>query len=151
MAHPLHHAVSSARKFGGAPADYQTVHDWIDGSKAHFAHMTHRALRHHTAGIFEAERLFGIAIVNSDGREVPVRFIGEQHVREDCRGFIPSLGDWVGRIQPAPWMGNGSLKGAEVAVPSVDPTTAWREAVGAGQTHLGLADWLEMHGGPVHG
>ena len=30
MAHSYHHAVSSARKFGGIPADYQAVHDWID-------------------------------------------------------------------------------------------------------------------------
>ena len=30
MAHPLHHAESSARKFGGTPADYQAVHDWFD-------------------------------------------------------------------------------------------------------------------------
>ena len=27
MAHSYHHAVSSARKFGGIPADYQAVHD----------------------------------------------------------------------------------------------------------------------------
>jgi hypothetical protein len=30
MAHPYHHAVSSARKFGGTPADYQSIHDWFD-------------------------------------------------------------------------------------------------------------------------
>jgi hypothetical protein len=30
MAHPFHHAVSSARKFGGVPADYQAIHDWFD-------------------------------------------------------------------------------------------------------------------------
>jgi len=30
MAHPLHHAESSARKFGGVPDDYQFVHDWFD-------------------------------------------------------------------------------------------------------------------------
>lgn len=29
-----------------------------------------------------AEKIFGHAIVNSDGRSVPVRYIGEQHVRE---------------------------------------------------------------------
>ena len=30
MAHPLHHAESSAQKFGGVPSDYQAVHDWFD-------------------------------------------------------------------------------------------------------------------------
>lgn len=44
MAHPLHHAESSARKFGGVPNDYQHVHDWFDSSKEHLALFTHRAL-----------------------------------------------------------------------------------------------------------
>ena len=34
MAHPYHHAVRSARLFGGAPEDYLAVHDWFDESKA---------------------------------------------------------------------------------------------------------------------
>jgi hypothetical protein len=50
-----------------------------------------------------AERLFGSTITNSDGRVVPVRFIGEQHVMEDC-GFIPTLADWLKTIQAEPWM-----------------------------------------------
>jgi hypothetical protein len=37
---------------------------------------------------------------------VPVRLIGEQHVREDL-GFIPSFADWVRCIRPEPWMGRG--------------------------------------------
>ena len=40
MAHPLHHAESSARKFGGVPSDYQSVHDWFDASKEHLALFT---------------------------------------------------------------------------------------------------------------
>lgn len=93
MAHPLHHAESSARKFGGVPDDYQFVHNWFDSSKEHLAIFTHRAHRHHTLGIFEAERLFGHSLTNSAGRVVPIRWIGEQHVREDCQGRIPSLAD----------------------------------------------------------
>ena len=54
MAHPLHHAESSARKFGGVPSDYQAVHDWFDASKEHLALFTHRAMRHHAQGLFEA-------------------------------------------------------------------------------------------------
>ena len=100
MAHPLHHAESSARKFGGVPSDYQAVHDWFDASKEHLALFTHRALRHHAQGLFEAERVFGLTLTNSAGREIPVRWIGEQHVREDCQGRIPSMADWLRRIQP---------------------------------------------------
>jgi len=35
---------------------------------------------------------------------IPMRRIGEQHVREDL-GFIPSFADWVEAIRPESWMG----------------------------------------------
>jgi len=103
MAHPYHHAISSARKWGGEPADYQKIHDWFDESKAHMADFRHRALRHHTEGIFMAERIFGVTIVNSAGRVVPVRYIGEQHVKEDL-GRIPTVADWLSNIKTEGWM-----------------------------------------------
>ena len=74
MAHPYHHALSSARKHGGRPEDYQPIHDWFDESKAFLPDFRHRALRHHAEGIFLCERVFGTTITNSDGKEVPVRF-----------------------------------------------------------------------------
>jgi hypothetical protein len=49
------------------------------------------------------ERFFGVTIKLSTGREIPVRWIGEQHVQEDC-GFIPSANDWLRMIQIQPWM-----------------------------------------------
>ncbi len=103
MAHPLAHACSSARKFGGQPEDYLAVHSWFDESKAYFADFRHRALRHHAEGIFLAERIFGVAITNSDGTNVPIRYLGEQHVKEDL-GRIPTVQDWLCQIQPQPWM-----------------------------------------------
>jgi len=33
MAHSYHHAVSSARKWGGTPDDYIALHTWFDSSK----------------------------------------------------------------------------------------------------------------------
>lgn len=107
MGHCFHHAESSARKWGGKPEDYQPIHDWFDKSKAHISTMQHRALRHHTEGIFELERQFGTTITNSAGRQVPVRLLGEQHVREDL-GWIPSLKDWLVHIQIQPWMKVGT-------------------------------------------
>ncbi|HEX5481710.1 MAG TPA: hypothetical protein VFZ08_03690 [Terriglobia bacterium] len=103
MAHPIRHAESSARKFGGKAEDYLAVHSWFDESKAFFPDFRHRALRHHSQGIFMAERLFGASLVNSDGRVVAVRYLGEQHVREDL-GRIPTLQDWLVNLKPAPWM-----------------------------------------------
>lgn len=100
MAHPYHHALSSVQKWGGKPEDYQTIHDWFDESKAHMADFRHRALRHHSEGIFTAEKIFGTTITNSDGRVVPVRYVGEQHVNEDL-GRIPTVADWLRCIRPA--------------------------------------------------
>ena len=105
MAHPFHHALSSVRRWGGQVDDYLPIHAWFDESKAMLADFRHRALRHHAEGIFLCERIFGVTIVNSGGREIPVRWIGEQHVKEDL-GRIPTAADWLMCITPARWMNN---------------------------------------------
>lgn len=107
MAHPFDHARSSAKRWGGIPEDYEPIHRWFDASKEQMADQRHRALRHHTQGIFEAERVFGVTITNSDGTRVKVREVGEQHVREDL-GWIPGIGDWYRHIQLQPWMRRGA-------------------------------------------
>ena len=85
---------------------------------ADVADFRHRALRHHAEGIFMLERFFDPMLTISTGRQVPVRFIGEQHVREDL-GFIPSFADWVRSIRPEPWMGR-----AQPIQREVDPFAA---------------------------
>jgi hypothetical protein len=120
---PYHHALSSAAKYGGVAEDYLPLHQWLDESKAFFADFRHRALRHHAEGIFLLERLFGATITNSEGRIIPVRFIGEQHVKEDL-GRIPTAQDWLEQIAPAPWMltrGKLLYLDATTSVPSDDP------------------------------
>jgi hypothetical protein len=144
MAHSYHHAESSARKFGGVPEDYIAIHTWFDATKAHSPLPAHRALRHHAEGIFEAERVFGVTITNQAGRGVPVRFIGEQHVREDCRR-IPTLHDWLKHMALEPWMVNGViLPDQEYECENVS-YAAWRAAVVHCQTHLGYAEWCQSH------
>ena len=103
MANPYHHALSSARKWGGSAQDYLPIHQWFDATKELHGDFRHRALRHHAHGIFECEREFGTTITNSGGREIPTRWIGEQHVIEDC-GRIPSVSDWLCNLRPQPWM-----------------------------------------------
>ena len=103
MAHPFKHAESSARRFGGKPEDYLVIHNWFDESKSFFTDFRHRALRHHAEGIFLAERIFGVTIVNSDGTRVPLRYVGERHVKEDL-GRIPTVQDWLSQISPQRWM-----------------------------------------------
>lgn len=86
--------------------------------------------------------MFGAVITNSDGRKVPTRFIGEQHVKEDCGGRIPSAGDWLAQITPAAWMGPGNLTHDAPVEAGDDPAVVWRAEVASGRTILGLQDWL---------
>jgi hypothetical protein len=107
MTHPIFHAESSVRCFGGRVEDYQPIHDWLDATKESFCDFRHRALRHHAQGVFEAERVFGTAIRNSEGRMIPTRYIAERHIKEDCGGIVPSVSDWLSRIRPETWMSRG--------------------------------------------
>ncbi len=103
MSNPYHHSLSSVKKWGGVWQDYQPIHSWFDESKAHYADPRHRALRHHTEGIFLCERIFGPVLKLTGGKEIPTRWVGEQHCMEDM-GRIPSIADWFGCIKPEKWM-----------------------------------------------
>jgi hypothetical protein len=103
MSNPYYHAVSSAKSFGGNPDDYIKVHEWFDRGKISQPDFRHRALSHHSQGIYDASALFGITIRISTGAEVPVRLIGEQHVMEDL-GFVPSFQDWMDLLFAKRWM-----------------------------------------------
>ena len=105
--HPADHARTSARIWGGEPDEYLAIHQFFDDTKRLLCDFRHRALRHHAQGIFEAERVLGVSFVNSVGRLVHTRYVGEQHVKEDCGGRIPDAADWLRAIVPAPWMSKG--------------------------------------------
>lgn len=120
MAHPYHHARSSARKFGGQPEDYLDVHRWFDQTKASWADIRHRAVLHSSFGIFLCEEVFGVVITRpSDGKPVPTRLIAEQHVLEDL-GRIPTLQDWLEDLPFKDWM----LRGARALSRELDEPDA---------------------------
>ena len=102
------HAKSSAKKYGGILEDYVEIHNFIDSSKATIADVRHRGLFHNSMGPFVAERIFGVCIKNSIGKDVSVRQICEDHIIEDL-GFIPSVDKWLGNMAIQPWMG-GSMR-----------------------------------------
>jgi hypothetical protein len=125
MSHPLHHAISSQKKHGGHIDDYIKIHNWFDETKSAFPDMRHRTLRHHSEGIFWCEQLFGTYITNSDGKMVPVRAIGEQHVMEDV-GFIPTIADYLKEMNQAGWMykpGEGRELMRQIRAQKLDHTT----------------------------
>lgn len=104
MAKPHIHAISSAKKFGGVADDYSKIHHFMDSSKAHIADVRHRAIFHSSFGCFIAEQVFGQLITNSDGKQVSVRDVAEQHILEDL-GKIPSVQDWFANMPIETWMG----------------------------------------------
>jgi hypothetical protein len=105
VSHPQIHAKSSVRFFGGSLNDYIEIHNWFDQTKAWMPDMRHRAIRHHSEGIFECEKLFGESFLNSDGKTVYTRYVGEQHVIEDL-GFIPKASDYLDEMKINDWMMN---------------------------------------------
>ena len=124
MTHPLFHAQSSARIFRGKPSDYIELHQWMDESKRAFCDFRHRAHRHHAEGIFEGEEKFGLELTNSDGKTVPVRYVLEQHVLEDC-GRIPTLEDWLSLLPRKPWMARATrVGGGTRALPDTEHANA---------------------------
>ena len=106
--HPYHHALSSAKKHGGTWQHFIDIHKWFDETKSLFGDARHRALRHHTAGIFWCEEKFGTTMLVM-GKEIPVRLIAEQHVMEDM-GFLPTPEWWLSQMKLAPEMNHVPVK-----------------------------------------
>lgn len=109
MAKPFIHAKSSVKKFGGRENDYLEIHNLLDSSKSVVADNRHRVFTHNSWFVSVIiERIFGITITNSDGKEVSTREIAEQHILEDFGGFIPSGQDFLEELDYKEWMnGNG--------------------------------------------
>lgn len=107
-----YHARSAANHWGGIPGDYLPIEEFIDGSKQSFGDVRHRALYHHTQGVWLCQRIFGTTItVHKDHNtvEVPVREIAERHILEDL-GCIPSPGDWLNMMNIVGWMSGAQQK-----------------------------------------
>lgn len=105
---PLIHAKSSVRKYGGKIEDYLHIHDFMDSTKSAMSDVRHRAILHNSFGIFLAEKAFGVYFKNSDGKDVSVRDIAEDHVIEDL-GFIPTMEHYLKNMQIQPWM-SGTMR-----------------------------------------
>jgi hypothetical protein len=125
MAHSYHHAVSSSRRFGGEPDEYLELHSFMDSSKSAWGDQRHRAVLHHSFGIYLTEQLFGLReevkllraildrlprwllAVGRGGGGAGAPPPAEQHVIEDC-GFIPTLPDYLGEMPRQKWMYRGA-------------------------------------------
>lgn len=86
------HSKSSAKRFGGQPADYAPIHKFLDQSKLYLADWRHRALLHSTFGVSLCEQFFGDLYTRpSDGELAPTRAVAEQHILEDLNAIATEL------------------------------------------------------------
>lgn len=103
------HCRLSARRFGGTPEDYETLHRWMDRPRAFWDDPRADAATHTAFGIFLAEAELGVTLTRpSDGTRIPVRLLAETHVIADL-GRIPTLQDALGAITREPWMDRAAL------------------------------------------
>ncbi|MEU0213562.1 hypothetical protein ABZ281_00080 [Streptomyces sp. NPDC006265] len=103
-----YHAKSASRKWGGSPDDYLPISEFIDSSKQVIGDVRHRAMYHHTLGVYLCERIFGKTL-KVGRKEIPVRLIAERHIIEDL-GWLPSPKDYIDGMPIAPWMSGAKRK-----------------------------------------
>lgn len=97
MAKPIHHALNSARIFGGDLRESFPIHQCMDSSKRGYPKMAHRLVFH---------SLEGVELLRSFLPHPPKNFeaIALQHIEEDL-GFIPEDACWSREFDPQhPWL-----------------------------------------------
>jgi hypothetical protein len=109
----FHHAQSAAKKWGGVAADYLPIEEYIDSSKAILGDVRHRAMFHHTLGVWLVQEKFGptISVTKSSGKvvQVPTRLVAERHIIEDL-GWLPSPADYLKNTPVEKWMSGSQRK-----------------------------------------
>lgn len=100
---PLIHAKITVKTYGGVVEDYLPIHNFIDSSKAAHPDIRHRAILHSAFGCYIVEQVFGVYLTNSDGKQVSVRDIAEEHIIQDL-GFIPTMEQYLNNMTIQPWM-----------------------------------------------
>ena len=115
---PLIHAKISVKRHGGAVEDYLPIHNFIDQTKSAMPDVRHRAILHSSFGCYLAEQVFGVYLTNSDGKDVSVRDIAEEHIQDDL-GTIPTIEKWLKNLPIEPWM-SGSIKRTRTKHKNID-------------------------------
>lgn len=109
----VNHAQSAARKWGGSMEDYLPLEEYIDSSKQIIGDVRHRAIYHHTLGVWLVQQKFGptISVTKSSGKvvQVPTRLIAERHIIEDL-GWLPSPADYLRNTPVEKWMSGSQRK-----------------------------------------
>jgi len=129
MSKPYIHSLHSAKAFGGKWEDYIEIHDFMDSSKVSIGDNRHRALTHHTFFVHQVlTRVFGHVIINSDGKAVSVKDVGEQHLMDDM-GFLPSAQDYIQDLPLKHWHSKraGELPSSQAEIVKSRKVTVYAE------------------------
>jgi Domain of unknown function (DUF6915) len=74
------------------------------------SYFRHRAIRHNAETLFQAEIVFGVTIINSDGKKVPVRYVAST-LRKTVEVAFPRWQTGYRRYRPKPgWREVASLQ-----------------------------------------
>ena len=144
---PIVHAENSMKRFGGKAEDYLKIHDLLDSSKSTIADHRHRALTHTSWFLSEIlEKIFGVTITNSDGKNVSVRDIGEQHVLEDFGGYIPTAQDYLQEMEYKEWMqrGQGGVPPSSAKLPEHTDTPKGNGVKFPSRSSMRFDDTIQM-------
>lgn len=88
---PIHHAMVSARLFGGEPEDYVSLHSFFDSSKGALPDMRHRAALH---SVDHGAAVMRLTFPETMGPGVALADLCVQHVLDD-QGFEVRLEHWL--------------------------------------------------------
>jgi hypothetical protein len=91
---PIHHAMVSARLFGGTPEDYVALHNAFDMSKAALGDMRHRAALH---SVDHGSKVMKMIFPDHIG-QASLRDLCVQHVNDD-QGFDVTLDTWLNECE----------------------------------------------------
>jgi hypothetical protein len=97
--HYLDHCLLTCNKFklnNSQANKFIDIHKFIDGSKKHYWHVSHRALLHNTDyGQYLCLRKFGEYYKDT---KIPTNELLFQHIRDDFETKIPRLRDWNNKL-----------------------------------------------------
>jgi hypothetical protein len=96
----IDHAKMSARKFNCNLEDTVKIHKVIDSTKLFFPQWQHRMFSHNMWFVGVLVELIGDTVPNTKtGKEISVRDIAIEHLKEDFSGKAPDLKDWLNCIK----------------------------------------------------
>ncbi|MTD47169.1 hypothetical protein GKE82_23490 [Conexibacter sp. W3-3-2] len=100
------HSDRTHRRYGGPRTVHQRIHRLLEYGAVTLPHGLHRALTHHSFGVWLVEQAVGETLPNG----TPTRAVAADHITTDLdRPDVPDAGEWLEHLPLLAWM-NGSRR-----------------------------------------